>query len=402
MGGLLDRMSASNETETKVSEMDAEAAPPKLETTPEPKAKPVKEKDAQQTFVSTLSKPGLALGGLAFILTWFLGSYTLEDLTGPVPFGLVVLALFAGSFYLVWESAKREKTVVIAVCYLLLAAVPYGAGLLGGGFVGITDIDYSDEGDDLTFKIRGGFNSVDVSIRADGTEVWSGSGDLSNELKNFRVPVEDVFAGNGELHDGKPDVEYTIYAESSNGLTNEVEIPSKILTREAQNAGVRIAALQNSNNNDEYLGITVELLVGLINPNFSNNDGGGFQAVGLRPMSGDYTIDVTVSGGDTWSESTITVDENLATWASQSSGLGSASTDGWFGLTGTEEDNNGVLYLDKEDFYNDPGCYSFKVDIVNSVSSETTHSTTWSWDIDLESGNGEQSISKGIGIGDTC
>jgi len=402
MGGLLDRMSASSETESKIAEVDAEAAAPKVETTTEHKAKPVKEKDAQQTFVSTLSKPGLALGGLAFILTWFLGSYALEDLTGPVPFGLVVLALFAGSFYLVWESAKREKTVVLAVCYLLLAAVPYGAGLLGGGFVGITDIDYSDEGDDLTFKIRGGFNSVDVSIRADGTEVWSGSGDLSNELKNFRVPVEDVFAGNGELHDGKPDVEYTIYAESSNGLTNEVEIPSKILTREAQDAGVRIAALQNSNNNDEYLGITVELLVGLINPNFSNNDGGGFQAVGLRPMSGDYTIDVTVSGGDTWSESTITVDENLATWASQSSGLGSASTDGWFGLTGTEEDNNGVLYLDKEDFYNDPGCYSFKIDIVNSVSSETTHSTTWSWDIDLESGNGEQSISKGVGIGDTC
>lgn len=402
MGGLLDRMSASSETESKISELDAEAAAPKVETTTEHKDKPVKEKDAQQTFVSTLSKPGLALGGLAFILTWFLGSYALEDLTGPVPFGLVVLALFGGSFYLVWESAKREKTVVLAVCYLLLAAVPYGAGLLGGGFVGITDIDYSDEGDDLTFKIRGGFNSVDVSIRADGTEVWSGSGDLSNELKNFRVPVEDVFAGNGELHDGKPDVEYTIYAESSNGLTNEVEIPSKILTREAQDAGVRIAALQNSNNNDEYLGITVELLVGLINPNFSNNDGGGFQAVGLRPMSGDYTIDVTVSGGDIWSESTITVDENLATWASQSSGLGSASTDGWFGLTGTEEDNNGVLYLDKEDFYNDPGCYSFKIDIVNSVSSETTHSTTWSWDIDLEPGNGEQSISKGVGIGDTC
>ena len=403
MGGLLDRMSASSETESKIAEVDAEAAAPKVETTTEHKAKPVKEKDAQQTFVSTLSKPGLALGGLAFILTWFLGSYALEDLTGPVPFGLVVLALFAGSFYLVWESAKREKTVVLAVCYLLLAAVPYGAGLLGGGFVGITDVAFSEEGDDLTFKIRGSFNSVDVSIRADGVEMWTESGDLSNEVKNFRAPIEDFFAGNGEFHDGSPDVEYTIYAVSSNGMTGEVSIPSKLVTRQAEDAGVRINALQGFQDNNEYLGVTVNVLVGLINPNLQNSNGGGFQAVGLRPMNGDYTIDVSITGGDTWSESTISVDENSATWVSKSPGIGAASTDGWMELTGTdEEDQTGTLYVDKNEFYDGPACYSFTVDIVNVVSPDETFTTTWSWEIDLESGDDEAGIDKGEGIGDTC
>ena len=401
MGGLLDKANATKDTDADEKTAEPEPVVAEVKSV---QSSPLIAPDAQPStaLFSRFSKPGVALGGLAFILTWFLGSYTLEDLTGPIPFGLVVLMMFAGSFYLVWESVDREKTVVLAIGYLLLAAVPYGAGLMGGGFVGITDIDYSEDNDELIFKIRGSFNSVDVSIRADGTEVWSGSEDLSNEMKNFKVSIVDVFSGNGELFDGKADVEYTIYAESSNGLTNEVPIPSKILTREAQDAGIRIAPLQNTNNNDEYLGLTIEALVGLINPNFNNTNGGGFQAIGLRPMNADYTIDISVSGGDVWSESTISVDENTATWASQSSGTGSATTDGWFGLTGTNEDNNGVLYLDKEDFYDDPGCYTFKVDIVNTVSPDTVYSTSWSWEINLESGNGEQSIAKGEGVGATC
>jgi hypothetical protein len=400
MGGLLDKANAAKEPETEAAAEPEPvlAAEPAVET---PVAKVSTSSDGASLFAQ-FSKPGMALGGLAFVLTWFLGSYTLEDLTGPVPFGLVVLLMFVGSFYLVWQSVDREKTVVLAVGYLLLAGVPYGAGLLNDGFVGITDVAFSEEGDELMFKVRGSFNSVDISIRADGAEVWSGSDDLSNDIKNFKVPITEMFAGNGELFDGKADVEYTIYAESSNGLTNEVPIPSKLVTREAQDAGIRIASLQNSNNNDEYLGITIEALVGLINPNFQNSNGGGFQAVGLRPMNGDYTIDISVTGGDSWSESTITVDEDTASWASQSSGIGSATTSGWFGLTGTDEDNNGVLYLDKADFYDDPGCYTFTVDIVNTVSPTTTHTTSWSWEIDLSTGNGQESVPKGFGIGETC
>jgi len=402
MSGLLDKASAAKKAE------EAEEPPKKKEI--EGKAIEMKADgrmtslDAKLSVLITqrMSKIGLILGFVGFILMFFLGNYTLEDLTGPVPFGLVVLAILIGSFVLVWNSVDRTRTVPLVVVYLLLAGIPYGTGLIGGGFVGITDIAYSEDGDDLTFKIRGSFNSVDVAIHADGTEVWSGSGDLSNELKNFRVPVEEFFSGNGEQHDGKTNVAYTIVAESSNGLTNEVEISSRLTTREAQDAAVRIDELQDSNDADAYLGITIEIMVGLINPNYQNSDGGGFQAVGLRPMNGDYTVDVTVTGGDEWSESTISVDEDLATWVSQSSGTGSATTAGWFGLTGSDTDNNGVLYLDKSEFYNDPGCYSFQVDIVNEVGSGEVFSSTWSWELDLSDGDGQNSINKGIGVGDTC
>jgi hypothetical protein len=401
MGGLLDKANAAKEPETEAAaEPEPVLAAEPASVTPVTK---VSTPDDGDSLFSQFSKPGLALGGLAFVLTWFLGSYSLEDLTGPVPFGLVVLLMFVGSFYLVWQSVDREKTVVLAVGYLLLAGVPYGAGLLNDGFVGITDVAFSEEGDDLTFKIRGSFNSVDVSIRADGVEMWTESGDLSNEIKNFRAPIEDFFAGNGEFHDGSPDVEYTIYAESSNGLTGEISIPSKLVTRQAEDAGVRINALQGFQDNNEYLGITVNILVGLINPNLQNSNGGGFQAVGLRPMNGDYTIDVSITGGDTWRENTISVDESSATWVSKSPGIGAASTDGWMELTGTdEEDQTGTLYVDKNEFYDGPACYSFNVDIVNVVNPDQTFTTTWSWEIDLESGDDEAGIDKGEGIGETC
>ena len=406
MGGLLDKANAAKDAEL----VEETPSPVKAETKTADTQKPVASKiDTSSTssglssLFSEGSKVGFGLALLGFVLMWFLGSYTLQDLTGPVPFGLIVIGIFAGSFYLVWDSIERKQTVSLAIAYLLLAAVPYGAGLMGDGFVGITDIDYNEEEDELTFKIRGNFKSVEVFIRADGKDVWSSSDDLSNEVKNFRVPIVDFFAGNGEIHDGSSDVEYTIYAESSNGLSGEIDVNSRLVTRQVEDAGVRITALQGFEDNNEYLGVTVNLLVGLINPSFSNSDGGGFQATGARPMNGDYTIDVSVSGGDLWSENTITVDETTGTWSSQSSAAGTASTDTWIELTGTEvEEQTLTPYIAKEDFYDDPGCYSFTVDIVNTVSPEETFSTTWSWEINLESGDDEAGVDKGYGIGETC
>ena len=54
-------------------------------------------------------------------MMWFLDSYTLQDIVDPVPFGLIPLSLFAGSFYMVWNGLGRQKTVVIVICYLMLA-----------------------------------------------------------------------------------------------------------------------------------------------------------------------------------------------------------------------------------------------------------------------------------------
>ena len=165
---------------------------------------------------------------------------------------------------------------------------------------------------------------------------------------------------------------------------------------------MRITALRDSNDADQYLGITMELLVGLLNPSETNENGGGFTAVGLRPMDGDYTVDVSVTGGDAWSESTISVDGDVASWTSQTTGTGTGSTAGWFGLTGSATDTNGVFYLDKDDFYNGQGCYTFSISIQNDVGSLQQFTSTFSWELDLESGDDENGDPPGEGIGSTC
>ena len=143
MGGLLDKANAAKETEDTQEPAPVKAAADVPNVAEGSKAHKIVQGNSESSNIfSNASKVGLGLGGLAFILMWFLGSYLLEDLTGPVPFGLVVLGIFGASFYMVWDSIEREKTAVLAVIYILLAAVPYGAGLLGGGFVGITDIAY--------------------------------------------------------------------------------------------------------------------------------------------------------------------------------------------------------------------------------------------------------------------
>ena len=149
-------------------------------------------------------------GSSFFLALSFLGSYALEDLHV-----VAYRAVRFGGSHDVCGFASRlaigRKRSNGCPCGRLSSAcrVPYGVGLLNDGFVGITDIEIDEDGDELVFKVRGSFNSVDISVRADGTEVGPEE-DLTNDMKNFNVPITDMFAGNGELFDGKADVEYTI------------------------------------------------------------------------------------------------------------------------------------------------------------------------------------------------
>ena len=148
----------------------------------------------------------------------------------------------------------------------------------------------------------------------------------------------------------------------------------------------------------------MEVLVGLLGPNEDAQNGGGFSAVGLRPMSADYQIQFTVSGGTTGTESLISVDGDMATWSPASGGTQSASTAGWFGLTGSGTDNSGVFYLDKSEFYDGAGCYTFTVDITNTLGDQSVFTSEYSWDIDLSSGDqqAEPTVAKGDGVTTTC
>ncbi len=397
MGGLLDKANSAKEADT-------DEAP-----------EPVVVQAAAAAVVANAPASGspdtamkLSLGGWVVIL---LGA--ILSLQGGA-WGLIVVSivLVAGIGAIVQAdrmrgSVNKPKLYASIVVAVLIATTPYAAVMLvpTNASMAITEVELNEDTNELSFKVRGTMSSVDVSIEADGVEMWADSGDVSNDLKKFKVPLSSIFAGNGEDYAGNIGVEYVIKGTGSNGQTGEIEIPSRFTTREAQDAGVRISPLGNSNDADEYVGITIEVLVGLLNPNEDAEDGGGFTAVGLRPMSADYQVQVTVTGGDTWTESLITVDGDLATWSPLGGGTGSASTDGWFGLTASGADSgSGAYYLDKDDFYTSEGCYTFTVDITNTLGDQTVYTSEYSWSIDLSSGDQEADPpkAKGNGVGQTC
>ena len=81
----------------------------------------------------------------------------------------------------------------------------------------ISEVELNEETNELSFKVRGTMSSVDVSIEADGVEMWTDSGDVSNDMKKFKVPLADFFAGNGEDYAGNEVVDYVIKGVGSNG-----------------------------------------------------------------------------------------------------------------------------------------------------------------------------------------
>ena len=403
MGGLLDKANATKQTEDAKA---AEPAPVVVNATSSSEP-PAHKKEMPPISGSPDTATKVNLAGWVIIL---LGAI-LSLQGGAWGFVVVAIVLVAGIGAIVQAdrmrgSVNKPKLYGSVIVALLIATTPYAAVMLvpTNASMAISDVELNEETNELSFKVRGTMSSVDVSIEAGGVEMWTGSGDVSNDMKKFKVPLADFFAGNGEDYAGNEVVDYVIKGVASNGQQGEIKIPSRFTTREAQDAGVRIAELHDSNDADEYVGITIEILVGLLGPNEDAENGGGFSAVGLRPMSADYQVQVTVSGGDTWTESLITVDGDQATWTPQSGGSASGSTAGWIGLTGTAETSDlaRASYLEKSQFYEGQGCYTFTVDITNTLSDETIFTSEYSWNIDLSSGDAEAEEAKGEGVGTTC
>jgi hypothetical protein len=403
MGGLLDKANAAKDD----SIIEAEVIEPAT-IVEEVKADPPKNSESSASMpdessnennslsfanISTNGKIGYGLALVGFILMWFLGSYELQDYLGPIPFGILPLALLGASFYLVWDAIGREKTAVLVVGYLMMTTVPYIAGMsFQNSAVGISDLSINEETDELSFMVRGSFNSATASITANGVESWSESSDLSNDMHRFSVSLSDVFAANAEDYNSIVITDYQLTVTSSTDSSTTISITPSLMNREMNDASVKFSTLTeiiNDDNTDESRvvakGIRIELALGLMNPSVGPLDGGESSLVVYKTIATDYSVDVNVKFGDNvvWSHSTITVDGIDATWNSQVSGAVSGQTVYWLGLSGTAEDDAGAEYLERDEFYEDDGCYTFEVIITNDLysSSPTTVIDEYAWDL---------------------
>jgi hypothetical protein len=369
MSGLLDKANA-----TKTETVDAEVLDVKVTEMVDAVSMPKGE-----TFFQTANPIGLGLAGLGFILMWFLNSYWLEDITGPVPFGLVVVAMMAGSFYLVWNSIDRQKTITLAVGYLLLTGVPYLAGLELGSSPGVSEISVNEDSNELSFVVRGSFSSATAEILFGEESLWSESKDMNNDRSKFTVPLATIFMGNSQDHLSSTVDTYSIRVTSSSGDTSTVDISPTLINREVQNAAAKLIMRTETTEDGDQLviGVTVQALIGMFSSSAEASDGGSHDMVSTSekrlPISSDYTIQMKIlqDGSQTYESAIIEVDGLSATWTPESNDLANfGSTNGWLAMPGNTMDENGLYeFIERDEFFEDDGCYNFQIIVTNEFYS---------------------------------
>ena len=349
--------------------------------------------------ISTNGKIGYALALVGFILMWpssgfnLFGLSVLQDMLGFIPLWIIPLSLLGGSFYLIWDAVDRQKTIVLSICALLLIATPVIAGMaLGGSAAGISDLSIDEKNDKLTFLVRGSFfvSSVTASISADGAEVWTENGEMSNNLHRFEVSLSDIFVGNAQSYDSSTLTNYELTVTTGDGESSTIPITSDLMNREMNDASIRFSTVTDTDDNEAgsevvVEGIRIDLALGLMNPSEGPLNGGESSLSTYKTITTDYSVDVKIKHGGSvvWSHSTIVVDGIDATWNSQVSGAVSGQTVYWLGLAGTTEDNAGAEYLERDQFYDDDGCYTFEVTITNDLysTSPTTVIDEYAWNL---------------------
>jgi len=404
MGGLLDKANA-----TKEAVIEDEPAPVVIA-----KSEAAKAPLDNPGLLAAGSGPGspdtatkISLAGWVIILVGAILSLQ----GGAWGFAVVAVVVVLGVGAIVQAermrgSINQVKLGASVVVALLIATTPYAAVMLvpTNASMAITDVALNEDTNQITFKIRGTMSSVDVSIEADGVEVFAESASVSNDVKNFKVDISDIFQGNARNYEGQELIDYVIKASGSDGSNEEVLINHDLLVREAMNGGVRFAHVLETtggggsggdSSDTEVKGISIEIAAGLYADSETNRDGGGHSIssdINYPFMSGDYTVDVKIKkdGDQEWSHSTISVDGDTASWSSPSGGSSGGSMRGWLALSGDAQSSTGVAYLSKDSFYSGEGCYEFEVSITNEVYADgPTQVFSNSWNIDWDGENDE-------------
>ncbi|NCG42300.1 MAG: hypothetical protein GWO84_02020 [Euryarchaeota archaeon] len=413
MSGLLDKANATKDDtvieaeviEPAIIEEEVKADPPKNSNSSTGMLDEGSSGGNSLNFanISTNGKIGYGLALVGFILMWpssgfnLFGLSALQDILGFIPLWLVPISLFGGSFYLIWDAVDRQKTIVLSISALLLIATPVLAGIaLGGSAAGISDLSIDEKNDKLTFLVRGSFSvsSVTASISADGAEVWTESGEMSNNLHRFEVSLSEIFVANAQSYDSSTITNYELTVVTEDGKSSTIPITPDLMNREMNDASIRFSTVTHTDDNQAgsevvVEGIRVDLALGLMNPSEGPLNGGGSSLSTYKTLATDYSVDVKIKYGGSvvWTHSTIVVDGLAATWNSQVSGAVSGQTVYWLGLAGTTEDDAGAEYIERDQFYDDDGCYTFEVTITNDLysTSPTTVIDEYAWNLSWES-----------------
>ena len=362
--------------------------------------------------------PMLKTGGWVIIVIG--GLLSLQGGSWGLIVVLVVLVLGIGALFggqaLSEEGVNPVKMGIAGVLAILLTTGPYAIGLFIGApeTFAISELEYDEEDNELSFKVLGGIDEATATINTISstgveTEVWSGSKSLGDNGVRFKIPVEDFFQGNSETCiycTDSSNVDYQLVVDDGEGTSSTIDLNPGFTTREVLHAGVQIQDHMTSENSGTGTsgttttvidGLIIDVLAGIMPDDHEPLDGGlhsmstGEEDAGtLGIVQGDYTLELSVLKGTTkkWSHPTVAVDGYAASYNSGGEFKNGEMTT-WLRMGGTSTDDNGILFLHEDDFYDGDGCYTFEVKITNSYYTDAAVvvESRMSWELNFDQYN---------------
>tara|TARA_B100000900_G_C20602420_1_gene726281 strand:- start:12197 stop:13447 length:1251 start_codon:yes stop_codon:yes gene_type:complete len=401
MAGLLDKAKANTDTETKVVETPKNKSGGLLSKGSTAQVVTTTTVTTTETLVDGSNDTARIIGmaGWAIILVGAILS--LQGGGFGLLVVLVVLAIGIGSIVQsqrMTGNVSQTKMIISIAVAAVIAIGPYAAVMIvpSNASMAVTELTINENDDQISFLVRGSFSEANAEIFAAGVSVWTGEKELDNDVARFKVPISSIFDGNALDYRAQQIKEYSITVTSSDGQEKSIPIENDMMTREVLNSAARISevlescATCNSGNSGTYTdGITVEAIVGLFSPSEEAQSDGEHSVsnLALIPVSSDYTFQLKVKKGSSvkYTMNTISVDGLDATWSSSMSGSQSGKTSGWLGMPGTATNQLNTEYLQRDDFYDGEGCYTFEITVTNTFVPEggsTTVVSSDSWNLD--------------------
>jgi len=333
---------------------------------------------------------------LGFIITMFLvffvdnlvlfAGITLDDFFVP---GIILWWLVFNGEDLLQQEYDAQKLAVSGVSFLLVSGLFAGIAIFNATDSGVTiaKIEYDGEDDaiDISFYGPKGMDYT-VEVLVDGKVEYSHDATINVDKGSHSVMLDDFWKGNAEDMSGKELVEYEIKVTSDGG--DDSMTFDDIMNREVDTAFVKVVEKYDIVNTEDgnkrvYEGIYVEMIVGMGTPSASFDfEDGMFTGTTPQPIESDWDATIRVLGGSPIHEYQLSADEGIA------NGYGDFNFD-WVSL----HPNAG--YLEKDDFYNEDGCYTFEITIENEhgetlVSTDSQIEFFWdSNEADENTGNDE-------------
>jgi hypothetical protein len=274
-------------------------------------------------------------------------------------------------------GAAAVSLLVIFVGYQVVMGFSFGTGSMT-----ITDHSIEEDTNNLKIQIRFGnpmFSSaskdpVQISVTYGDEEVHTMSETPSSNMMYVEIPFADFYQGNSRaMGVSGTDVLYKINANQGDLTAIEYKIePASVMDRTITKGDAELIVMSENSNTDCngvcHKGVSMRVSMGV--QDAVNTDL-------ISHIDSDYTInaEIVYQEQTVYTYPQITVNGFLAQWSTSSanllSGAGSVE-DSWLQLSGSDSGNFGIEYIDRDDFYQDDGCYHlvFTLDLASTFDVE--------------------------------